>query len=99
LFRVLQEALQNAVKHSGARQFRVELHGTSSEIQLTVGDLGVGFDQQAATYHYGIGLISMRERLKLVDGELSINSKPGGGTTICARVPIMVKEHLASAAG
>jgi signal transduction histidine kinase len=97
LFRVLQEALQNAVKHSGERYFRVELHGTSSEIQLTVSDLGIGFDQQVATGHSGIGLISMRERLKLVDGEFSINSKPGGGTTIRARIPIM--EHLARAAG
>jgi PAS domain S-box-containing protein len=99
LFRVLQEALQNAVKHSGQRHFRVELHGTSSEIQLTVSDLGIGFDQQVATGHSGIGLISMRERLKLVGGEFSIHSKPGGGTTIHARVPIMVKEHLARAAG
>ena len=99
LFRVLQEALQNAVKHSGERHFRVELCGTSSEIQLTVSDLGIGFDQQVAIGHSGIGLISMRERLKLVDGEFSINSKPGVGTTIRARVPIMVKEHLARAAG
>ena len=99
LFRVLQEALQNAVKHSGERHFRVQLHATSSEIQLTVSDLGIGFDQQAATDHCGIGLISMRERLKLVDGEFSIHSKPGAGTTIRARVPIMVKEHLASGAG
>jgi signal transduction histidine kinase len=72
LFRVLQEALQNAVKHSGERHFRVELHGTSSEIQLTVKDLGVGFDPQDAFNHRGIGLISMRERLQLVGGELSI---------------------------
>jgi PAS domain S-box-containing protein len=99
LFRVLQEALQNAVKHSGERHFRVDLDGTSSEIQLTVSDFGVGFDQQVATDRCGIGLINMRERLKLVGGEFSINSKPGGGTTIRARVPLMVKEHLARGAG
>jgi PAS domain S-box-containing protein len=74
-------------KHSGERHFKVELSGTSSEIQLTVSDLGIGFDQQVATGLSGIGLISMRERLKLVGGEFSINSKPGGGTTIRARVP------------
>jgi PAS domain S-box-containing protein len=99
LFRVLQEALQNAVKHSGARHFRVELHGTSSEIQLTVSDLGVGFDQQVATDHRGIGLISMRERLQLVGGELSIQSEPGHGTTINACVPLRAEAHRAHAAG
>jgi PAS domain S-box-containing protein len=99
LFRVLQEALQNAVKHSGERHFRVELYGTSREIQLSVNDLGVGFDQQVATGHRGIGLVSMRERLQLVGGEFSINSKPGGGTTIRARVPLMAEKHRATAAG
>ena len=48
LFRVLQETLQNAVKHSGVRHFKVELYGTEGEIQLTVSDLGVGFDPQDA---------------------------------------------------
>src|SRR5258708_2448421 len=99
LFRVLQEALQNAVKHSGTRHFRVELRGTSREIQLTVRDSGVGFDPQDAMDRRGIGLVSMRERLNLVGGEFSINSKPGGGTTIRARVPLMVEAHRAAAAG
>jgi PAS domain S-box-containing protein len=87
LFRVLQETLQNAVKHSGVRHFRVELRGTEGEIQLTVSDLGVGFDQQDAIHRRGLGLISMRERMLLVSGEFSIKSQPGGGTTIRARVP------------
>src|SRR5258705_93103 len=59
LFRVLQEALQNAIKHSGERRFKVELSGTSAQIQLTVKDLWVGFDPQDAFNHRGIGLISM----------------------------------------
>jgi PAS domain S-box-containing protein len=99
LFRVLQEALTNAVKHSGERHFRVELHGTSSEIQLTVSDLGVGFDQQVAVDRCGIGLVSMRERLQLVGGEFFVNSKPGGGTTIRALVPHLAEKHRATAAG
>jgi signal transduction histidine kinase len=99
LFRILQEALQNAVKHSGERQFRVELHGTSGTIELTVNDLGVGFDQEEVLERRGLGLISMRERMQLVAGQFSIDSKPGGGTTIRARVPIMVKERVASGAG
>jgi PAS domain S-box-containing protein len=99
LFRVLQEALQNAVKHSGERHFRVELHGTSRGIQLTVNDQGVGFDEQDAMGGRGLGLISMRERMQLVGGAFSIESKPGGGTTIRARVPFIAEEHRASVAG
>jgi signal transduction histidine kinase len=88
LFRVLQEALRNAVKHSSARQFTVELRGAEGELQLTVSDQGVGFDPQDAINGHGLGLISMRERLHLVDGQISIESQPGRGTTIRARVPI-----------
>jgi PAS domain S-box-containing protein len=86
LFRVLQEALQNAIKHSGAPRIQVSLRSGAREIELTVIDAGVGFDERAAGGR-GLGLTSMNERLKLVDGELSIDSKPGGGTTVRARVP------------
>jgi PAS domain S-box-containing protein len=99
LFRVLQEALQNAVKHSGERHFKVEFHGTSGEIQLIVSDPGIGFDQQEAIDRCGLGIISMRERLQLVGGQFSIESKPGWGTTIRARVPLMAQELRASAGG
>jgi len=98
LFRILQEALQNAVKYSGERHFRVELVGSSEEIQLTVSDSGVGFDQRDAMERHGLGLISMRERLHLVDGEFSIQSEAGHGTTISARVPLEVKKTKASVA-
>ena len=86
LFRVLQEALQNAIKHSGSRQIQVSLQCGAREIELTIVDAGAGFDSRAIRAR-GLGLTSMMERLKLVDGELSINSKPGGGTTVRARVP------------
>jgi PAS domain S-box-containing protein len=99
LFRVLQEALQNAIKHSGERHFKVELRGTSSEIQLTVSDSGVGFDQQDSIDRRGIGLVSMRERLNLVGGEFSIESKHGSGTTIRAQVPYMAELRRASTVG
>ena len=94
LFRVLQETLQNAVKHSGVRHFKVELRGTEREIQLTVSDLGVGFDPQDAIHRRGLGLISMRERMQLVSGEFSIESHPGSGTTIHARVPFRGTDSL-----
>jgi len=88
LFRVLQEALQNAVKHSGVRTFKVELHGASDGIELMVSDDGKGFEERDAFFRKGLGLISMRERLQLVHGELLVNSKPGAGTKITARVPL-----------
>jgi signal transduction histidine kinase len=99
LFRVLQEALQNATKHSGVRHFEVHLHGTPEEIELTVCDNGLGFDQQHATSHHGLGLISMRERMQMVRGQLYMDSQPGHGTTIRARVPITARETFASKAG
>jgi PAS domain S-box-containing protein len=87
LFRVLQEALQNSAKHSGVRDFEVELWGTPDEIHLTVSDSGAGFDLDAAKASRGLGLISMEERLKLLNGILSIESQLQRGTTIHARVP------------
>ena len=89
LFRVLQEALHNSAKHSGVRCFEVRLWGVSGEIHLTVRDFGLGFDREAAKESRGIGLISMEERLKLVNGTLSIASQPKQGTTVHARVPLI----------
>ena len=97
LFRVLQEALQNAVKHSGVRNFTVDLRGTEESIELTVADIGSGFEEQEAFTRHGLGLISMRERLQLVHGELSVKSKPGAGTTIHARVRLKAAEYRAMA--
>jgi PAS domain S-box-containing protein len=94
LFRVLQEALRNAVKHSGGRHFNVELWGTSDEIHLAVSDSGMGFDRETARRGRGLGLISMEERLKLLKGTFSIESKPKRGTTIRARVPIDPGAHV-----
>lgn len=99
LFRVLQEALQNAVKHSTGQNFNVEVYGTEQGISLTVTDSGIGFDWQHAMNSRGLGLISMRERLRLVNGELSIQSAAGSGTIVLARVPIRPTEHSIGIAG
>ncbi|HET6179057.1 MAG TPA: PAS domain-containing protein [Candidatus Sulfotelmatobacter sp.] len=88
LFRVLQESLHNASKHSGVRHVEVELGGRIGEIHLTVSDAGAGFDPQAGRQGRGLGLTSMRERMKLINGELSVQSKPKSGTTVRARVPL-----------
>jgi len=99
LFRVLQEALQNSAKHSGARHIEVRLWGTSDEFHLMVKDSGIGFDNEAAKRRGGLGLISMEERLKLVKGTFSVESEPEGGTTIRARVPLSLDSKLMRAAG
>lgn len=99
LFRVLQEALQNAVKHSGARQFEVLLKAASNEIQLSVHDAGVGFDLRKAMSGHGLGFTSMKERMKLVGGTVSIDSKLQSGTIIRARVPLAPRTKYAGAVG
>jgi signal transduction histidine kinase len=99
LFRVLQEALQNAIKHSGVRHFDAELRYAPDAIDLTVRDSGSGLDVQQAMKTRGLGLISMAERVKLVDGQLSIDSQPNRGTAIHARVPLRVRSHSMRAAG
>jgi PAS domain S-box-containing protein len=88
LYRILQEGLGNAVKHSGVRHFEVRLERVADELQLAIRDPGVGFDPSMVSNSQGLGLISMRERINLVKGTLSIESKPGGGTQIKVRVPI-----------
>jgi signal transduction histidine kinase len=87
LFRVLQEAVQNAAKHSHSRHIQVSLKNGSKEIELRVHDSGIGFEPENAFRKEGLGLISMRERMKLVNGELFIESGMQRGTTVCARVP------------
>jgi len=88
LFRVLQEALHNGVRHSGAQKFGVQLWGASDEINLTVSDSGAGFNLDAARKGRGLGLIRIEQRLRLVRGTFSIDSQPSRGTTIHARVPL-----------
>ena len=99
LFRVLQEALHNSAKHSGVRHVEVRLWGTSDEIHLTVSDSGAGFDSEAAKESRGLGLISMEERLKLLNGTFSVESQPNRGTTIHARVPLSSGSDAMRAAG
>jgi len=99
LFRVLQEALHNAAKHSGVKRVDVQLREESGEIQLTVNDSGKGFDVAAATQDEGLGVTSMRERVRLVGGTIVIDSKPLGGTTIHVRVPLGTEPSFQRAAG
>ena len=88
LFRVLQEALQNAVRHSAVAHVGVSLDSKPKILVLTVRDGGCGFNPESLPGNRGLGLTSMRERLKLVAGELVIDSKRDSGTTVVARVPL-----------
>jgi signal transduction histidine kinase len=92
LLRVLQEALHNVIKHSGVKKASVELQEDSSDIHLVVSDEGRGFETEAALRGEGLGLTSMRERVRLINGTISIESKPKGGTTINVRVPIGLEQ-------
>ena len=95
LFRVLQEAVHNVLKYSGTGECDVSLTGTATDIQLVVRDSGAGFDPDTLKGQ-GLGLTSMRERLRLVKGQLSIESRPGHGTTIRATVPVKMRVPVLS---
>ena len=97
LFRILQESLQNAIKHSGAQRIEAWLRGASNEIALSVRDAGIGFSPEEALRGRGLGLTSMRERLKLVHGKLSIDSQTGLGTIVRATVPLNLGSSCAGA--
>jgi PAS domain S-box-containing protein len=87
IFRVTQEALHNALKYSGASEFKVDLSIVGDNLQLVVEDEGAGFDVQEARQKGGLGLISMHERINLINGKFNIESAPGMGTRITAIVP------------
>ena len=87
LFRVLQEALFNAVRHSGTTSYQVKLYGTPDDVRLEVIDDGCGFDVESALRGHGLGVVSMRERLALVNGGVVIESDLTRGTRVRARVP------------
>jgi signal transduction histidine kinase len=90
LFRVLQEAVINAVVHSAANEVWVSMRGSAAEIRLTIIDRGVGFDPPRAVPSGEVGLVAIRERLRLVDGDCVIVSSPGEGTRVEGWVPLRV---------
>jgi len=92
LFRVVQEAVHNSIKHSEASQIEVQLRTEFDEIHLTISDLGKGFDLEAASQGKGLGLTSMQERVRLVNGSIVIQSEPMSGTNIHVRVPFKFEQ-------
>ncbi len=91
-FRVLQEALDNAGKHSHATSVTVDLAATSTELTLAVSDDGVGFDVGQIHLAAGVGLIITRERTRLVGGTFEIWSQPGQGSKLSCRAPLVLSK-------
>lgn len=101
LYRVAQESLRNASKHARAHEIRVFLTAGDKRIELIVEDDGVGFDSRKPQPCPGIGLTGMGERVRMADGELSVVSHPGEGTTVRARLPFNEedRDEASTAAG
>ena len=97
VFRVLQEAVGNALKHGHGGAVRARLCGTADEIRLEVIDDGRGFDLPAAMREGGLGLISMHERIGLVHGRIGIESRPGSGTRVDAAIPLTAASNTMTA--
>ncbi|MFL5615114.1 MAG: MASE1 domain-containing protein [Gemmatimonadaceae bacterium] len=87
VYRVTQEALRNAARHSGAQTVHVQLRNTADALELDIEDDGIGFDEAAARRRGGLGLTSMDERVRLVGGSVHVDTSPGRGTRISLRVP------------
>jgi signal transduction histidine kinase len=96
VYRLVQEAVTNAVKHAAASRIRIEVSDRDGRVHVAVRDDGVGFDQSAPAG--GFGVIGMRERVALAGGTLEIESEPGAGTTVTAELPARRDESVARVA-
>jgi signal transduction histidine kinase len=94
IFRVYQEALTNVARHAQATLVETNLTQDDGIINLTIKDNGVGFDTEEIKNKMSLGLVGMRERAMLFNGELTINSKKGKGTTIVLKAPMMKKQII-----
>ncbi|WP_172150394.1 MULTISPECIES: PAS domain-containing sensor histidine kinase [Pseudomonas] len=92
LFRILQEALTNIMRHAGAHSVQVSLRLEDGELCLCVSDDGKGFAPEQRKPGQSFGLVGMQERVLMLGGQLQIDSQPGEGTTLCARVAVAEEE-------
>jgi signal transduction histidine kinase len=99
LYRIVQEGVQNAIKHGAAKDIIVQLQGSHEKLTLSIVDDGVGFKIDGAL-KMGLGLISIRERAESLGGTLEIISTPGHGTRLYVAVPFVAQTQAkATAAG
>jgi len=94
IYRVMQESLRNIAKHAKAREAHVTLTSMNGSVRLMVEDSGVGFDPAKTRGKSGLGLASMEERVRLINGSLSIHSAPGKGTVIEIQAPLAGKDRV-----
>lgn len=88
LYRIIQAALRNVVLHSQASTAHIALRGCNGSVELLIRDTGIGFDLSQVMGKPGLGIASMKERTKLVNGDFSVDSAPGEGTVITVRLPL-----------
>jgi signal transduction histidine kinase len=88
LYRVAQEGLRNVAKHSGSSRVTVSLAGVQHGVRLSITDFGAGFDPESVKSTGGLGLISMQERVRMMQGSITVASRPGRGTRIEVRIPL-----------
>jgi signal transduction histidine kinase len=88
LYRIVQEALTNIVKHARAQRVSILVVRKPSSVAVVIEDDGTGFAQAGSSDRSGLGLVGMRERVRLLDGRFEIESSPGAGTTLVAEVPL-----------
>ena len=88
VYRITQEALQNVLKHAQVTEAQVQLTSSAESLRLTVSDRGVGMAASRTSHRHGLGLVNIKERTRLVNGTVSIESQPDQGTTLTVKVPI-----------
>ena len=88
LYRIAQEALHNVWKHSGEKEAEIRLARIGKNVHMTISDHGVGFDPGQSAREVGLGLVSMRERARLLGGTFKVESRAGQGTAIIADIPV-----------
>jgi len=98
VYRVAQEALQNVAKHAAAKEVEVQLTRADDRVLLTVHDHGVGFEPNRARASGGLGLVSMKERVRLANGTFSLDSEPNRGTLVRVTVPVALLQEAAARA-
>src|SRR5207248_9533503 len=89
IYRITQEALRNVARHAGVAAAAVEVEQADGWIRLAISDAGVGMDPEGQGASAGLGLVSIKERARLVGGNVEIRSAPNQGTTIAVRIPIL----------
>jgi len=93
LYRIIQEALSNAARHSGAAEAEVLIGREDGHVVATIADAGRGFDLAEAERSGAIGLLGMEERAAWVGGSVHVQSEPGGGTRVIVRIPVQGEER------